>query len=420
MQTNSSKKNKIMRKTATTLTFATLLLLSACGNNSKTKDMNTFKKGTFGYDKAFLSQYDNSIVVLSDPAGNACVAVSPKYQAKVFTSTAEGDKGQSFGWINYEAFDKQTSHINAYGGANRLWIGPEGGAWSIFFAPGVDQIYDHWQTAPPIDSEPWQLTAHTKSSADMQKQMRVTNYKGSEFLIKIERSVTLLTALQIEQSLDIKLSTEVKSVAYSTQNTIVNIGDKPWTEETGAVCIWILDMFAPSSSSVTVIPYVAGNEKELGKVATTDYFGEIPPQWLQINDDAIFMKTDGNLRSKIGVAPQRAKNIAGNYDPETKVLTITVFDIDPNAVYLNQEWRLNADPVKGDAVNAYNDGPLADGTQMGPFYEIESVSPAAFLKPGEELSHRHDVYHFVGEEQELSILSEALLGVSVRKIKKVF
>jgi hypothetical protein len=81
-----------------------------------------------------------------------------------------------------------------------------------------------------------------------------------------------------------------------------------------------------------------------------------------------------------------------------KVLTITLYDVDSKATYLNQEWRTDKPPFLGDAVNAYNDGPLATGGQMGPFYEIESVSPAAFLKPGEKLTHNHSVFHFTGNE----------------------
>jgi hypothetical protein len=74
----------------------------------------------------------------------------------------------------------------------------------------------------------------------------------------------------------------------------------------------------------------------------------------------------------------------------------------------------------GDAVNAYNDGPLANGSQMGPFYEIESVSPAAFLKPGQSLSHQHMVFHLTGDEAALDKVSRQWLGVSLEMIKKVF
>ena len=97
-----------------------------------------------------------------------------------------------------------------------------------------------------------------------------------------------------------------------------------------------------------------------------------------------------------------------------------VFDLDTSSRYLNQEWNTLKPSFSGDAVNAYNDGPLADGTQMGPFYEIESVSPAAFLKPGESLSHRHAVFHFTGDEKGLDPIAKKLLGVSLAEIQKEF
>ena len=407
-------------KTTTFLLAACALLLTACGgNSSKKQNMDSFEKGTFGYDLQFLNRYD-SVIVLSNKSGEARIIVSPKYQAKVFTSTAEGDKGSSFGWINYGAFDKLVPHMNAYGGENRLWLGPEGGQYSVYFAPGAEQVYENWQTAPEIDSEAWNLQAVSETSVSMRKEMSITNYKGSMLSVVSERVVTLLSTNEISDKLNVKIPESVKPVGYTTQNSITNAGDNQWTEDTGTISIWMLDMFTPSPSAVTVVPYVQGSEDELGKVATTDYFGDIPPQWLQITEKAIYLKVDGKHRAKLGVAPKRAKPIAGNYDPQAKVLTIAVFDVEKEAAYLNQEWRLDADPLKGDAVNAYNDGPLEDGSQMGPFYEIESVSPAAFLMPGESMRHRHDVYHFVGDEAQLTLLSEALLGVSIDEIKNIF
>ena len=75
--------------------------------------------------------------------------------------------------------------------------------------------------------------------------------------------------------------------------------------------------------------------------------------------------------------------------------------------YLNQEWNITKNLLfPGMLANAYNDGPLADGTQMGStLNEIESVSPAAFLKPGASLRHRHSVIHFTGSEKELDKIS---------------
>lgn len=113
----------------------------------------------------------------------------------------------------------------------------------------------------------------------------------------------------------------------------------------------------------------------------------------------------------------RTNSIAGSYDPVRGVLTIIKFDVESKGTYLNQEWTPDKNPLIGDAVNAYNDGPLPDGTQMGPFYEIESVSPGAFLKPGEKLGHRHQIFHFTGDKKGLNKIAVKALGVSLDDIQ---
>ena len=44
---------------------------------------------------------------------------------------------------------------------------------------------------------------------------------------------------------------------------------------------------------------------------------------------------------------KRTLNIAGNYDPISKRLTVVTFDTDPKATYLNQEWNPDKDPLTG-------------------------------------------------------------------------
>ena len=97
------------------------------------------------------------------------------------------------------------------------------------------------------------------------------------------------------------------------------------------------------------------------------------------------------------------------------VLTIIVFDVVGSERYLNQEWNTTKPPFSGDAVNAYNDGPLAGRWDL--FYELESVSPAAFLAPGGRQVHRHAVYHFSGGERGLDSIGRKILGVSLETAK---
>ena len=212
----------------------------------------------------------------------------------------------------------------------------------------------------------------------------------------------------------------VNAVGYETENILTNTGSQEWTAATGMPCIWILDMFKPSPATVIIVPFLRSAGKDFSLTATTNYFGEIPEDRLKHNDSLLFFKADGKNRGKLGIVPKRALPVAGSYDGENKVLTIIQFDLDSHGRYLNQEWNLKKPPFSGDAVNAYNDGPLADGTQMGPFYEIESVSPAAFLKPGQTLIHHHRVFHFSGSEKDLNQIGMKLLGISPGEVQKIF
>jgi len=64
------------------------------------------------------------------------------------------------------------------------------------------------------------------------------------------------------------------------------------------------------------------------------------------------------------------------------------------------------------------DGPPAPGAKpLGPFYELESSSPAIELKPGKSLEHLHRTIHLTGAESELDSVARVVFGVSLPNIK---
>ena len=60
------------------------------------------------------------------------------------------------------------------------------------------------------------------------------------------------------------------------------------------------------------------------------------------------------------------------------------------------------------------------GEVMGPFYEIETSSPAAFLRPGETLCHTQEVFHLQGDEALLEELLRGLIPGGLRAVKEAF
>ena len=120
---------------------------------------------TFGSDLDFLKKY-TTVIVLSDANHKSQVAVVPAYQGRVMTSTARGERGISFGWVNRELISsrKFLQHMNPFGGEDRFWLGPEGGQYSIFFKKNDPFDLDHWFTPAAIDTEPFDVVRFNSSS----------------------------------------------------------------------------------------------------------------------------------------------------------------------------------------------------------------------------------------------------------------
>lgn len=383
---------------------------------------NDTLSGTYDYDLAFMKKYQET-VVLSDSQGKSQVIIVPGWQARVMTSTANGRDGFSYGWINYKLIGsgEKSEHINAYGGEERIWLGPEGGQFSVYFAKGVKQEFSNWYVPGELDTVGFDLVAKNKTKASFTKQFSLTNYSATRLDIGIERTIDLLDNTTIDSALGFAVPDSVNGVAYQTDNILVNKGEKAWTAETGMLSIWMLSMLNPSPGVTIFIPYREGDEKQLCKIVNDDYFGKVPADRLIIDKGIIYFKADGKYRSKIGIRPQRAMNFSGSYDAQHKALTLLWSDLPMGRTdYVNSKWEIQKEPFSGDAINAYNDGPIEDGTQMGPFYELESSSPAANLKPGEKLLHRQRIFHFEGSDAQLSLITEKIFGIKLAEVKEKF
>ncbi len=379
--------------------------------------------GTFGRDVAFLNRHTD-LVVLSDASGGAKVAVVPAWQGRVMTSTLDGDAGPSLGWINHEliASGETVPHMNPFGGEDRFWLGPEGGQFSIFFSKGEEFTFDAWQTPAVIDTEPYELVAESAREATFRKASSLVNYSGTRFDFRIDRTIRLLDRSGAAAKLGMDLPDAVRAVVYESDNRLTNTGGRPWGRATGLLSIWILGMYNPSPRTTVVIPFVRGPEAELGPKVKDDYFGKVPADRLIVADDVLFFRCDGRHRSKIGLSPRRAKPIAGSYDADNRILTLVQYTRpDGPADYVNSAWEIQEAPYAGDVVNSYNDGPPAPGKEpMGPFYEIESSSPAAALQPGESIRHVHRTFHFRGSDEALDAIARKTLGVGLDRIVSAF
>lgn len=378
----------------------------------------------FSEDLAFIQQHQTTILLENSEFQQAVVV--PDWQGRVMTSTTRGARGFSYGWVNYDRIASQVvdPQINLFGGEDRFWISPEGSQFSFFFEPGDPMDLKRWRTPAPLDMEPFQLIQHDRGQAAFQQAMTLTNYQGVNFEMQVDRVVRIYNDEQTANFLGMELPRGVFTVCHESENSVTNVGDQRWTPESGLPAIWMLCMNKPSAKSTVIVPFQRGPESEKGAIVTADYFGPLDESRLRVSEDSglIYFRGDGNLRSKLGVAFERAVNFLGAWDAEHECLTIVQFNLpdNPGVGYTNNLWKHVDQPYGGDVINSYNDGPNENGGMMGPFYELETLGPAMPLGAGDRYTHVHRTIHLEGERAGLEAVSQVIFGNSLAEIEAVF
>ena len=404
-------------------TYLPLLLLAVCPVYAE-------PPAPYASDLKFLSDH-TKIIELS--RGRAAVAIAPAFQARVMTSTADGPTGTSYGWLNYKLIrqgilanptaEQLESHIYVFGGEERFWLGPEGGQYGIFFPKDAAFDFAHWKTPPALDTEAFDTVSATATQAEFGKSFTVANRSGTRFEVAVKRSIRLLSEAEIATLLGVEVPANVRVVAYETTNQLTNRGSQAWTPEGGLLSIWLLGMYQPSPQTVVAIPFVQGDEAKLGPAVNDAYFGKVPADRLKVGDGVIFFKGDGGQRGKIGIPPLRSLGVAGSFSPEQHALTLVCYTPPKGATrYVNSAWEQQEKPYSGDAINAYNDGSPEPGKPpLGPFYEIETSSPAAALAPGASITHRQTTIHLAsGDEEALGVIAKKQLHATIQEIRAAF
>lgn len=415
-----------MKKNNMAVCMALIVLLVACASPGKknnagmTQQNNEAVEGTYGYDVEFFREKNIRTIELKDHESGGCILLVPDWQGRVMTSTADGPGGNSFGWINYDLIrsGKISKQFNPFGGEERFWLGPEGGPYSIYFEKGKEQVYENWVVPPVLDTESFDVKTQDPGAVTFEKEAVLKNASGTEFRLGIERKVSLLPRDTLASLFGIHIPSDLNIVGYQSENTVTNNGEVAWTKEKGLLSIWMLGMFNPSPSTTVFIPY---REEGRGMIVNDEYFGKVPSDRLIVEDGTIFFKIDGKLRSKIGVPPGRAKELCGSYDSEKNVLTLLWCNLpaEPKE-YVNSSWGEQKNPYEGDVINSYNDGPVEDGSIMGPFYEIETSSPAVALAPNESITHIQRVAHIQGDQAKLANMVKTLFNLDLNEIASKF
>jgi len=357
--------------------------------------------------------------IVSLRLGDSTVLVAPCWCGRVMTSACN-ESGEDFGWINRGHIDWGGSdpRFNNYGGEERMWLSPEGGQFSLWFKPGAEQVYENWYTPPALNETPFEVSRQTETSVGMTTRMELENASAIRFALDVTRDVEIVDRPKIAAWFDKAVAEMIDGmtldvVGYQTTGTVTNTGDS-WTRDGGLISIWILSQLQAAPNMRIVMPVRRGSVEELGPVAKSDYFGDIPADRISVTEEGVTLQADGSFRAKIGTSPARTVGVIGAVDMQAGRLTLARFDMpeQPEAsIYMDNMWGgPHTNPFVGDAANAYNDG-AGEGGGTPSFFELESLSPTQELNTGESIRHSHCTAHFLGDPDEIRTLCHAALGI---------
>lgn len=330
-------------------------------------------------------------------------------------TSCTNENHEGFGWVNHKLIQskKSQAHINAFGGEDRFWIGPEAGKFGIFFEPNQDQTFTNWQTPACIDSEPFKVVNTSNNRIELSHTAKFKNYQNFEFEIGINRLIQILSKEQIASALNLEVNNQLNCVGFTSENTLENLSSSQWDKSTGLLNIWILGMFKPSNKGWALLP------TQKGATINTNYFKSDFNNRLIETENLTLYKTDGNAKGKIGLSPNHDKNVVGSFDFEKNILTIVTYETNKEDVFLNSEWNFDAPPYLGDVLNVYNDGKNEDGSILGPYYELETSSSSKELKKNERIYHKHSTFHLSGDFYELNQVCWSVFGADLNTLKKL-
>ncbi len=374
------------------LSYSLFGFLALCGSCSSVEDEGP----GFLNDAAFIKEHAGGEIVIS---GTGAFLYSAQLQGRVMTSSVDMT-GPGLGFVHHDliAQEPAAAPFHNYGGEERLWIGPEGSRYSLYFEPGDPMQREVWRVPNDLDQGAFRETAFGR----MERDMNLTNVAGTTFQMKVERALSAPTLEQVEALVG-QMPENTQWTGFDSVNTVTNRGTEAWTRTGGLPNIWLLGMFLPGERTMAILPFRQDAEDPDGGPAVRgDYFGSLDERRLRLGDGFALFRADAEYTSKVGVLRNRAREVFGAYDPDRGILTVIRFGpIEPTAPYLDERWVLDADPFYGDVVNSYNHG----GPE--PFYELESSSPGLELAPGGSHTHRSLTLH-------LRFADDADLAAAVR------
>jgi hypothetical protein len=370
-----------------------------------------------------LASTGNAPRLLRHSANSAAVAVAPELVGRVMCSTFDSNAGEINSWINRQAIQKGKVDpiFNNFGGEERFWLGPEGGPFGLMFGR-KESSFENYLVQEGMSSHSYRVLGGDERSISLATEMTLRNASETEFSLRVERRISLIESCPYLS----EIPRAVELVAFQSENVVTNVGRSPWGRKGGALAIWCLGQFAERPQLCVIVPVRPVVDSAPVPPTVDEYFkdfclGGSLPSGRRLNlDECVLLKADGKVRGKIGVKRSRAMGRLGSYDPNNDHLIIVDHDFYPELDYATGYWRAYDNAFDGDALSVYIDGPEGVGGPDGLSYELETMSPALFLRPRESFAYRNRTFHLRGSRESIGVACKRFLKVDIAEMNVIY
>jgi hypothetical protein len=366
-----------------------------------------------------LKDGNNDAYILEGCCKGKQVLVCPSLAGRVMGTTYNGDNGEFGGFIDARAFKEGIKDIwDNWGGEERYWLCPEGGQFGLMFQ-NKKNCFDNYTVQDGINNSRYEVInqAKTDNSLTMRASFGLTNAMGTKFEVESTRRITVLDGCPYI----VGAGPEVEFVGFQSESTITNVGKNTWTKETGCLAHWHLGQFLPGHNVIAIIPFKQGNLPD--PPIREDYFrefcidGRMPVNRYWIRDGFALFKADGRHRTKIGQNRSRTVGLLASYNLDTDEVIVMDYDYYPNLEYAASYWYEQPEPYNGDCISFSAEGPAAPGEPDGRCYELESMSPAMLLEPGQSFTFRTRTIHIRGPRTTMARICRRQLGPEIATLE---
>lgn len=343
------------------------------------------------------------------------VVVAPRLVGRVMGSSISGKRGEVAGRIHRSAIERGPVDpmYNNYGGEEMFLFCPEGGQFGFNFGQHLGG-WEHYAVQDCVSRQPFRVLVSSEASVVMRSRFPLVNAAGTPFLLEVTRTIRILDTcpfiLGHGDTLDF--------VGFESENVVRNVNSLPIRRDGGAPGVWLIGHFAGRPRSIVMVPFRRGSRQKMGIPIREEYFpdfclgGKLPWNRWAVGRDVALFKADGKVRGKIGVGRQRALPRLGCLDLDSDHLVIVDYDLHPELEYAASYWRRLADPYDGDANCVYLDGPESKDGPPGDAYELETMSPALFLSPGEAFTYRSRTFRLFGPRPAIGEICQRFFRVT--------